>query len=73
LKEPAGSIGAMRQQTMKARGDRKHSHDVERQANDDCNFAYACPDDQQASEMQEEKLRANKIVQAILIGRVSVF
>src|SRR6185312_6636016 len=46
LKKPAGAIGAMGQQAVKARGDRKHSHDIERQTGDDRDCAHAGPNDQ---------------------------
>ena len=67
LKEAAGAIGAVRQQAMKPGGDRKHSHHVKPQTYSDCYRAHARPNHQQAGEVHEEELRADKVVQPVVV------
>ena len=68
-KNSAGAVGAMRQQAMKASGNCKHAHDVERQTGNHRNPAHAGPDDQQTCEMHEKKLRADEIIEFFVIKR----
>ena len=69
LKDSAGAVGAMRQQAMEAGSDRKHAHDVQRQAGPDCHPAHSRPDDQQTSQMHEKELRADEVIELIVIKR----
>ena len=72
LKDSTGAVSAMRQQAMEAGSDRKHAHDIQRQAGTDCHPAHPCPDDQQTSQMHEKELQAAGVIQFIVIDRATV-
>ena len=57
----------MRQQAMKAGGNCKHAHDVEGHAGAHCNPAHAGPDNQQTCQMHEKELRADEIIEFVVI------
>jgi hypothetical protein len=68
----AGSIGAVREEAMKAGGNREHAHYVQGQT--DCNrhCAHARPDHQQTGQMHEEKLDADREIQSFRAQRSKV-
>jgi hypothetical protein len=59
LKDPAGLVRTVRQQAMKAGGDRKHANNIQSQARDYRDCADARPNDEQTGQMYEEKLYAD--------------
>lgn len=69
LRKPAGAIGAMSQQPVKAGGNGEHPQDVKRKAGNDSDAAHSGPNNQQTSKMHEEKLRADEVVEFVLIRR----
>ena len=69
LKNPAGSVSAVREEAMKAGGNRKHAHHVQRETSNHRHPTHACPDDQQAGQVHEQELRADEVVEFIVIER----
>ena len=67
LEDPAGSIGAMSQQTMKPGGNRKHAHNIQSQTNNDSHCAHAGPNDQQTCQVHAEKLDTDETVQFVAV------
>jgi hypothetical protein len=48
---------------MKSGGNRKHADEVKRHTGHDGNSTHAGPDDKETSQMHEEKLNANGIIE----------
>jgi len=62
LENSASSVSAVREEAMKPRCYREHSHDVQGQTGDDSHCTYARPNDEQASDMHEEEMDADGAV-----------
>src|ERR1044072_3892015 len=58
----------MCEESVESRGDGEHARDVERQADGDRHRAHARPEREEADQMHEEELRADRIVQTPLAG-----
>src|ERR1044072_8732238 len=67
LENPAAAVRAVREETMKPGGDRKHPYDVQSQTGHDRRNAHARPDDKQASHMHEEELNTDGIIQLLRV------
>jgi hypothetical protein len=69
LKNSTRPVGAMRQQTMKAGGNRKHAHNIKSEAGYHCDPTHARPDDQETGQVQKKELCADGIMEFVVIKR----
>ena len=69
LKNSAGLIRAMCEESMKPGRNREHAYDIKRQASGHCHRADARPNNEQTSQMHEEELNAYGAIQLLPVHR----